>query len=158
MDTEGRHQHRDDRAVSPVVGTIMTVAIAVVLAAPVYSWVTGARSEREEPATALAVTSDGPIASDTKGYVVASATPGLRWTELTILLDGTPLAYDGALASDGTYCIASPGMTCAAGASPPERLVGAGDALRIHGADLAGRSLLAVDAQANSALVALTVR
>lgn len=147
-----------DAAVSPVVGTIILVAIAVVLASSVYVWASGAGSSTPEPAKSLTVTSSTPILAGVKEFAVASATPGVRWSELSFTLDGTPLAYDGALGDDNDFCVAAPGMTCIVGTTTPTAIIGAGDTIRVQHGSMAGKTLRVVDLQANVVILALTLR
>lgn len=154
---QGRKVRNKDDAASPVVGTIMMAAVAVVLAAPVYSWAGGIRAERDQPAAALSMSSDSAIVGGVKTFSIASATPGLRWTDVAFTLDGIELAYDGALGNDGEYCIASPGSTCAAGAAPPDRPIGAGDTVRVQHAALAGMTLRILDREANAVMLTTSV-
>src|SRR5438309_3953213 len=82
---------------SPVIAVILMVAITVVLAATVYVWVSGFGSNSSSPAKTIALTSNGATAdcngatagtAECKDFVVASASPGLRWQDLTFTLNG----------------------------------------------------------------------
>lgn len=153
----------DDDAVSPVIAVILMVAITVVLAATVYVWVsgfnTGGSSARTlSLASAKVITPDG---SDYyKDYVVASSSPGLKWNEVDITLDGTKLAYDG----DTPYNTSDSfrvtiGGTPKTGTTKPSDVIQAGDKLTIYdmGASPSGKTLRLIDATSNSIMSTMVI-
>lgn len=145
---------RDD-AVSPVIAVILMVAITVVLAATVYVWVSSIGGQSGAPAKSIALTSAGAqTAGFEKNYTVASASPGLKWGDLQLLVDGTPYAYaTGPVPGNGEWGGWSAGALEASGG-----IVDAGDALEVDGAaDLSGKKLVLVDAASNSLVYSLTV-
>lgn len=152
----------DDEAVSPVIAVILMVAITVVLAATVYVWVSGFGSNSSAPAKSMALTSDGAINLDNKTYTVASATPGMKWTDVTFKLDGAPLAYDN-LAADAavadTYCPLDSAAACfdPSTATGSALLIDAGDRVRFHDTAITGQKLLVLDSSSNSIIVTLTI-
>ena len=151
-----RHWKEDtDTAVSPVLATILLVAIAVVLSAVVYSTVTLARTEKP---TALSLTPATQTGA-TRTLTIASATPGMHWEVVALALDGNVLAYDGALATDGTWCKLDAAAACVptAGFDPGASVV-AGDQIRVAHASIAGMTLTLRDAHANLLLSSMIVR
>lgn len=148
-----------DDAVSPVIAVILMVAITVVLAAVVYVWVSGFGASGQEIARNMAVASDSSVANANKTYLVTSASPTLKWDEITLSLDGKPLDYANLTAGSPSdyrwcvwngngYCEASPGGYVEAGARFTVQKTGT----------LSGMKLTLVDAKANAAMASLTVR
>ena len=143
----------DDEAVSPVIAVILMVAITVVLAATVYVWVSGFGSSGTTPAKTMSLTSSGGIVDGNKTYVIASASPGLKWTDLDFTLDGIAMAYDGdGSPTSGTYCVWNP-SAAACFASEPTSTIGAGAQLRVYHHLLSGQTLRILDGQANSVIL-----
>lgn len=153
----------DDEAVSPVIAVILMVAITVVLAATVYVWVSGFGAQGSAPAKTLSLTSNGAIGSDSfKNYTVSSATPGMRWSDVTITLNGEELDYNDstAIASGAEdFCVILSGNTCATSAEwdGGDHVISAGHSLTIKAADISGQTLRVLDSQANSVVLTLTV-
>ncbi|HWH09402.1 MAG TPA: archaellin/type IV pilin N-terminal domain-containing protein, partial [Candidatus Thermoplasmatota archaeon] len=86
---------RRDAAVSPVVGTILMVAITVVLAATVYVWVSGFGGSGSDPAKTISLSSGGAIKDcgvddKCKTYTIAGASPGLKYEDIKVVLNGVP--------------------------------------------------------------------
>src|SRR4051812_13673222 len=83
---------QDDEGVSPVIAVILMVAITVVLAATVYVWVSGFGAQTSQPAKSLALSSAGALSTGSptgnKTYTVASATSGMKWSDLTVTVNG----------------------------------------------------------------------
>lgn len=162
---------RSDQAVSPVIAVILMVAITVVLAATVYVWVSGFGAGGSAPARSLALTSSGAITSDCsndgattpndcKSYTIASASPGLRYGDVTLSLGGSALAMDPAGCASVLGATTEYGACGGATARTSGSLVMAGDTLKIafNGASgLSGKTLLVVDAGSNSVILTLTV-
>lgn len=163
MKANRKFMRNDDEAVSPVIAVILMVAITVVLAATVYVWVSGFGSNSSTPAKSVAFTSDGAISADNKTYVIASASPGMKWSDLTYKLDGTALSYDdlevGAAAAN-TFCPLSAAAACfdPATATGSDALVDAGDRIRFHDTAISGQKLLVLDSASNSIILTLTVQ
>lgn len=148
---------KEDHAVSPVVGTILLVAVTVALGAVVYATVSGTHAEKPQ-ALAIAGAAGGSDTAE-RTFTVASSSDGMRWGGLEPALDAVPLAYDGALSSEGTWCRVAPGGACVPTSSyDPDEHVRAGQELRIHHASIAGRTLQLRDTQANAILVSVTLR
>lgn len=144
-----------DEAVSPVIAVILMVAITVVLAATVYVWVSGFGSQSGQPAKTMSLSSAGALSgTNNKTYAVASATSGMKWTDVTFTLDGATLAYDTALTT-GEYCVATTGTAC--DASAPTSVIQAGQQLTIFNTGLSGKTLRILDSQANSVILTLVV-
>jgi flagellin-like protein len=159
MKANRKFLNNDDEAVSPVIAVILMVAITVVLAATVYVWVSGFGSNSSQPAKSMALTSGGALASGVKEYVVASASPGLKWGDLTFTLNGAPQDID----STDANCAAGgdPGAdeytpcTDTSSAEATSDLVSAGDGIHFHTA--AGQTLRVLDSASNSIILTLTV-
>ena len=155
----------DDDAVSPVIAVILMVAITVVLAATVYVWVSGFGSQSSQPAKTISLTSSAALTTlnttdNLKTYTVASATSGMKWSDITISLDGSSLncvsqrtgtADEWRISSGGTYA------TCTS--TGPSQVISAGDQFEIYddGGSLSGKTLRILDSQANSVILTLVV-
>lgn len=139
----------DDRAVSPVIAVILMVAITVVLAATVYVWVSGFGASSSTPAHSIALTKQK--AGYYQTMTIASATPGLRWSDLTFQVDGMS-AYDVILADGG----ANTRSTSFAPSNTGTIL--AGDTVYlVNGATSAATGTLRIlDTQANSVILTLS--
>lgn len=152
-----RHWKAQDRAVSPVIASIMLVAIAVVLSVVVYAW--AARAPGGEAPESLALTQASATSADERSFGVASASPTLRWGDMQPLLSGTLLTYDGNLASDATWCRETPDGVCLTSAQhDPGALVQAGQRIRVHDSSLAGKTLQIRDPAANALLASVALR
>lgn len=165
MKANRKFLHGDDDAVSPVIAVILMVAITVVLAATVYVWVSGFGANGSAPAKSVAFASAGAIATETAGnqwktYTVASASPGLKWTDLTFKLGGTDMTYadivNGAANTD-QYCVLNNGATDCLADAATAGLVSAGNKFRIEDAALSGQEFLILDSNSNSIILTLTV-
>lgn len=156
----------DEEAVSPVIAVILMVAITVVLAATVYVWVSGFGASNSQPAKSIALTGDGALNTpasnnDQKTYMVASASPGLKWADLTVKLGGAPAAYADVVdltANTDSWCVLNTAGTDCDASAAAANLVDAGDKIRIEDASLAGQQLLFLDAASNSIIYTLTVQ
>ena len=176
---------RGDEAVSPVIAVILMVAITVVLAATVYVWVSGFGSQSGTPAKSLSLTTNGsescsqtagadtPLdnADDaytcTKRYVVASATNGMKYGDMSFTLNGAPYAFDAVAADADNEWSVMRGTTAQTATSA----VQAGDVITLFSRDSpalgvggtqadatqVGAQLRILDAQANSIILTLTV-
>lgn len=140
----------DDDAVSPVIAVILMVAITVVLAATVYVWVSGFGGSGQA-SKSIALSSNGPISSNIKTYAIASATSGMKWSDLDFTLDGTALTLD----ADCTPDADNEYSACAATTLEADSAtVDAGDFFKLyHSGGLSGKTLRVLDANANSVLV-----
>jgi flagellin-like protein len=151
-----------DDAVSPVIAVILMVAITVVLAATVYVWVSGFGSSTSSAQKSMSLVSAGSISNNNKNYTVASATPGMKWTDLTFTMDGSTYAYHGDMLtvvySGNTMCVMDASAACAAGSTLPSTTVDAGDTVSIiTTTGLSGHTLRVLDANANAVVLTLTV-
>lgn len=158
---------RRDDAVSPVIATILMVAITVVLAATVYVWMSGFSVDGEGAPKDVALTSDGALSTSggnnaQKTYTLVAATPGQRWSDIKLQLDGATMTYASALLSNAApdangYCVLTNAGACEASAAAAGTL-DAGDRLVLEDATLDGSTLFVVDSASNSVVYALTVR
>ena len=149
----------DDEAVSPVIAVILMVAITVVLAATVYVWVSGFGSQSGSPAKSLSLTSNGAYDSTgfVKEYVVASATQGMKYSDMSFTIDGAPFTLAVA-AGDNVWYIERGGTALTPLATAQSAAVTAGDVIVIDDdADMSGKQLRILDAQANSIILTLTI-
>lgn len=146
-----------DHAVSPVLATIMLVAIAVVLAATVYAFASGSRPG-ERPGS-IALVQDGRPLANEQSFAISAASMDLAWGDFTSLLDGRALTYDGALASDGTWCQETPDGFCVATAAfDPDARVQAGQRIRVHDAAIEGAQFQLRDPEANALIASVAIR
>ena len=91
---------RDRDAVSPVIATILMVAVTVVIAATVYSYTSGTSSNKKStPAVNLAVI-EQPADDITLTH---NGGEDLEWTDITILIDGTKTTPPGS--PTGTFTV-----------------------------------------------------
>jgi flagellin-like protein len=149
----------DDEAVSPVIAVILMVAITVVLAATVYVWVSGFGSNSGSAAKTMSLTSAGALSNTWKNYTVASATNGMKWSDVTITINGATYAYDTTPASCSVPTLAASKYAVCHGGSAlatSANVVTAGDTLMLSGLS-SGQTLRILDAQANSVIASLTI-
>ena len=174
----------NDEAVSPVIAVILMVAITVVLAATVYVWVSGFGSQSGSPAKSLSLTTNGsescalhnsgtPLdATDddmqcSKAYVVASATQGMKYGDMTFTVDGATYAFVAdAPDAEGEWGVRRGGVS-----QPSTAAVQAGDVITLFSVDSdsggaagttadatqVGKQLRILDSQANSIVLTLTI-
>ena len=160
MKANRKFLHGDEDAVSPVIAVILMVAITVVLAATVYVWVSGFGTNNSAPAKTIALASNGALSGGVKEYVVASASPGLRWSDMSFTLGGTPLAISDAAdpCLTATADLGSNEYMPCTGARVAETgtaVVNAGDILRFEAAS--GDTLRVLDGNSNSIILTITV-
>lgn len=153
-----------DKAVSPVIGVILMVAVTVVLAATVYVWASGFGANTTQPARSIAASKSSPYTYDTvtmQNFTINSASSNLKYQDIQVTVDGKIQSIDTA------YTCAATESTTAANAFAPCGMVGstfqlkntgdlvqAGDLLHIRGS--AGSVVRIIDAQANSVLATYT--
>ena len=170
----------NDDAVSPVIAVILMVAITVVLAATVYVWVSGFGSQSNQPAKTVSMTSAMAIAGAVnpvdgtsnstdyvKNYTIASATPGMKYSDVKITLDGATVACEDDLANNAHQWRVNRGgdfvgdwLECSnTQGIGPDAVVTAGDTVQLYynGGALSGRTLRVLDSQANSVVLTLVV-
>src|SRR5581483_10346367 len=78
-----------------------------VLAATVYVWVSGFGAQSGNPQKSISLTSAGSLSSGWKNYTIASGTTGMKYSDLTVTVNGVTQALDtsGAGASCSTYAV-----------------------------------------------------
>ena len=149
----------NDEAVSPVIAVILMVAITVVLAATVYVWVSGF-SGGGSPAKTISLSSASALTSGAKSFAVASATSGMKWSDVTFTINGVSRALDtNATGCDTTPPVAAAGtyLACAGTTEQTGTLtIDAGDMVYLGGLN-SGDTLRILDAQANSVIYTLAV-
>ena len=152
------YRRDDDEAVSPVIAVILMVAITVVLAATVYVWVSGFGAQSGNPQKSLSLTSSGALSNTWKNYTVASATSGMKWSDVAFTLNGAPYAFDGTASCSTPTLAASSYAVCHGGTAQTSAatVVAAGDTIMLKGIS-GGQTLRIVDAQANSVMLTLTI-
>jgi flagellin-like protein len=156
-----------DDAVSPVIAVILMVAITVVLAATVYVWVSGFGAQSGTPAKSISLTSAGALSQDAsnnywKNYTVASATSGMKWTDVSITLNGATLSCSTTPGTATQFGVSQNNAAYACSStSGPAAVIGAGDRLVLFGATaggtLSGQTLRVLDANANSVILTISV-
>ena len=161
----------DEEAVSPVIAVILMVAITVVLAATVYVWVSGFGNNSSAPAKSLALTSAGAITDDCAGdgatttndycksYLIASASPGLKYSDLSLQLDGVAITFD----ANGCDSVLGASNEWGACAGATDRtgaaVVSAGETLKVGStASLSGKTLRIVDPNSNSLIYSVVLQ
>lgn len=139
-------------AVSPVVGTILMVAIAVVLSATVYVWATGF-SRTDGPAPTMAIVGGEPVEGGLKNFTVVSASFGLSWSQLKVVVDGAERAQNE------TAATCEPGaaefVVCASSVLPETTSVQAGQIVRVAAA--LGATVRIVDTHTNAVVASAIV-
>jgi len=98
---------RDKRAVSPVVGTILMMAITIILATSLYAWVCSLHPDRAIPSATFF---DVDVI-EVNGYKVLAITvtanvQNTRWNQIEIMVDDERLVHnvdDRILAGDTIY-------------------------------------------------------
>lgn len=149
-----------DKAVSPVIGVILMVAITVVLAATVYVWASGFGANTTQPARSIAASKAGAPFSGVQNFTITSASGNLRYQDLQVSVNGVTqtlvsLTCTDVTATPGSGNIAVCGMSGTSyAAKTTGDLVQAGDVLHVVGT--AGNTIRIVDAQANSVLATYT--
>lgn len=159
---------KSEEAVSPVIAVILMVAITVVLAATVYVWVSGFGAQTSQPSMSVALTSTSAIqqgygagTGDTlKTYTVSTATPGMKWGDLKVTLDGADVAYAATFAADKTNFQVTD--TATGNAIADNAIAGstikAGQLLKVvYDGSIDGKTLRLIDAQANSVVLTVIV-
>jgi flagellin-like protein len=153
---------RSDKAVSPVIGVILMVAVTVVLAATVYVWVSSQDARSAESPGAFALTSAGNVANPAPGdyskeFTLVAAMPGFTYGQLAITLDGAPLQAELGLACDPSVTGA---WSVCAGTAPRDASspLSAGDALKLRvSSSPSGATLRFLDPASNSVLYTVTI-
>lgn len=135
----------NDEAVSPVIAVILMVAITVVLAAAVYTWVSQFQAQGTQAAS-FSVSAGPENAAYERLLTVNSVSAGFAASELRIVLEGVPLAFDAdGTAEDGEWATRG-GATLAAG-----------DVLEVDAAEsTVGKRASFVDVPANTVVFSLT--
>jgi flagellin-like protein len=175
MKANQAYRNSNDDAVSPVIAVILMVAITVVLAATVYVWVSGFGSSSSSAAKSLSLTSASSISTVNdykpalatgynKTYTVASATAGMKWSDVSFTLNGASLSYHDfttnatAIGAQQWCLIDSTGAACVTGSATPTSVVTAGQTIVIHDeTSLSGQTFRVLDSQANSVITSLTI-
>lgn len=165
----------NDDGVSPVIAVILMVAITVVLAATVYVWVSGFGGGQGAAAKTISLASAGSITTardgagtanttgdQLKNFTVSSATSGMKWSDVTITLDGATINCDDTWAGTADkFRIGSGGLflSCDDTAVGPTSVVTAGQSIEIYdeGGGLSGKTLRILDSQANSVMYTLNI-
>ncbi len=155
MKANQKFQNAED-AVSPVIAVILMVAITVVLAATVYVWVSGFGAQSGNPQKSISLTSAGALSSSNKTYAIASATTGMKWSDITLTVNGVTQSF-GSVASCGNPTAAASYTPCSGGTtvSSSGNVISAGDLIKIQANS--GDTLRILDSQANAVMLTLTV-
>lgn len=149
----------EDEAVSPVIAVILMVAITVVLAATVYVWVSGFGAQSGNPSKTLSMTSSSALTGGIKTYTISSGTSGMRWSDLTFLVNGVARTFDaGAATCPSTPSATTTYLACAGTTieSSSNNVMTAGKTVAFSGVN-AGDTLRVKDATANSIILTLTI-
>lgn len=158
---------RRDDAVSPVIAVILMVAITVVLAATVYVWVSGFGAQSGSPAKLLSLSSAGVLhttgntTGDTsKNYTIASATSGMKYSDLAITLDGATMdCKNDWVGAANNWRVRTAGSYASCASAGPSSVVQAGDTIELYhdGGSLSGKTLRIVHGEANAVILSLVI-
>lgn len=132
------------------------VAITVVLAATVYVWVSGFGGQSGSASRSMSLTSSGSqSATFEKAWTVASATPGLRYQDLTAQVGSTRFTFISTSCDPGE----NEWSACAGSSTRASTaLVTAGDIIRIDAsATQIGSTMIITDSSSNSVLAQIVV-
>lgn len=153
---------RADSAFSPIAAGGILVVMSVVLALTMYAWASSMDQHADRPALGLVMTSggiDGDTAGQWKTFTVHSASAGVHWWEVHVLLDGEriPCASTPGDADSWRLLRAGSAASCSGPRQSPDTLIRAGDQLEVwdHHAGrfgeppLSGRALRILDAESN---------
>lgn len=146
-----------EAGVSEAIGTILMIALVVVLAAAVYVFV-GPGADAPAPPPAVGLNQETGATPSDRTFVIAQGTPGLRWNELALMLDGAPMSYDSSLTSARSYCVIVTGDACMPTSLwDPKLLVAGGQRLAIHDTTLSGKRLLVTAPEANAGVLSIAL-
>jgi flagellin-like protein len=142
----------EDRAVSPVIGVILMVAITVILAAVIGTFVLGLGDQVSESAPQAQFSFD--FANGTYGTITHDGGDSIDDSTLSVVVGGTTVySGTGAAASPGDVSDSSPDFTAGAGAADDDwgSEVSAGDSIALApGSDQAGNEVRIVWSSSNS--------
>ncbi len=149
---------KNDEAVSPVIAVILMVAITVVLAATVYVWVSGFGGTSTTPAKTISLSSADALDTGTpnlKEYVVAGASPGLKYEDMSLTIDGATYTFISTGCTPATtQWTACAGTTTRASTA----LVTAGDIITVaKTSGLSGTTMRVLDTDSNQVIFTITV-
>lgn len=148
---------RDD-AESNVIGALLVVAMAVALAALLYTFVGGSGSS-DPPPKAIALARPVSLGSNTVQYELASASEGVFWNGIVLRVENYASAYTITVTGD-TWSSAASSSTAWNGASQlgsTYRLMDPGDRVSVQLAGPGSARLTAIDAEANVLLTQVAV-
>lgn len=139
-------QQQDD-AVSPVIATILLVAITVVLAATVFIMVSDFGQAPVKAGTLSVVSNGGEAPGNIKSWTVASAS-GIDYTSLQVVVGDTTVPMGS---GDGSWSVTRNGTAITGGPAF------AGDRITLdHTSPIMGQNIRVIDTAANA--VVLTLR
>ncbi|WP_318568253.1 type IV pilin N-terminal domain-containing protein [Salinigranum marinum] len=142
----------EDRAVSPVIGVILMVAITVILAAVIGTFVLGLGDQVSESAPQAQFSFD--FANGTYGTITHDGGDSIDDSTLSVVVGGaTVYSGTGAAGSPGDISASSPDFTAGAGAAADAwgSEVSAGDSIALApGSDQAGNEVRIVWSSSNS--------
>src|SRR5579885_113892 len=145
-----------DAGVSEAIGTILMIALVVVLAGVVYVWV-GYGSDAPAPPPAVGMNPESGTATD-RSFILAEASSGLRWSQVAVHLDGADVPYDGTQTLTPSYCVVTTGSSCVTtGSWDPQTLMGGGQRLKLHATFLSCNTLQVVSPDSNAVLLQIAL-
>lgn len=152
----------DEEAVSPVIAVILMVAITVVLAATVYVWVSGFGNQSGSTTKTMSLSTLDSLAGGNqwKNYTVASASTGLKYSDIKLIVDGDELAFtNGGTDDPDGLDNAKWWVKRDAGYQASTAIVKAGDIVIIksNDVDMDAKKLTLTDSASNSVMLTLTV-
>jgi len=87
---------RDKRAVSPVVGVILMVAITIVLAATIYLWISSMKPQETTPSATMSFKVDVVEVGNCNvlKITVITSPHNLKWSQIEFIIDSQKLIYN----------------------------------------------------------------
>lgn len=136
-----------------MIAVVLLVALTVVMAAGVYTWVSG-MGEGQTAAGTLGAAATEEEAGYVRPITVTSASPGLAYGDLELMVSESLFDFVGGASADGEWGASRGGV--ALGAAD---VVRAGDVIRVDAASsTAGGTLRVVQESANQVLLTLRLR
>jgi flagellin-like protein len=145
---------RRDDGVSETLGTVLMIAMVVVMAGTVY-WFVGRSDDKGHAPTAIGLNPASKTAT-TRTFTITTTSQPVKWGELALKLSGKAMEYDDSLVLPATYCVIVTGSSCMqANAWDPDRVVTAGQQIVVHDNQIATKTLLIIFPEENSAVLSL---
>lgn len=154
-----RPRHASDSAISEVVGIVLMIALASLMAGILYFSADIGDSDGGAAPIEMTLVEGDDIRGNTKVLIVGSVSPGVNWSDVRVELNGRRLTYDAELAGDKTFCVGVATDVCTITNSwKPERtLVTGGQTLRVHASGLDGQTLRIMHVKTSTVVLSLAL-